>query len=327
MSPPRIRLAERAEASAALRVLAVQDWIVGVYLALLCLAAFFGRGPTRDVSLARMSLLFLFFVGSIALVRGSQFGRTVSGALLYRVAVYGAVQISYFWLRDLLRASVRVTYDSSLYALDLRVFGFEPAVWADRYVGPHVTGWFAFFYFSYFVVLAVHVWPILFFSRDAKLIAEFGLVTLTVYCTAQVMYLVVPGVGPHQHLAHTFVHDLPEGFWLRAVRAAVNNGGAEFDVFPSLHTAGPTAIALFSFRHRARSPFRWSWPVTAFFALNIIGATLFLRWHWLIDIVAGIGLAVFGVLFAAWVSPRETVSRASLGLGPAWPAYDRDRRV
>ncbi len=305
----------------AVRTLAIQDGIVGVYLAALCIAAFFGHGPTRDVSLARMSLLFLFYVASIAFVRTRVVG--VGGALLYRVAVYGAVQISYFWLRDLLHAHVVSTCDAALYAFDLRVFHIEPALWADRFVGPHLTEWFAFFYFSYFLVLAVHVLPILFFGRDARLIAEFGLVTLTVYCVAQVTYLLVPGVGPHQHLAGSFANELPQGFWLRAVMSAVHNGGAEFDVFPSLHTAGPTAIALFSYRHRARAPYRYSWPVTAFFALNIIGATLYLRWHWLVDIVAGVGLAIFGVYFAAFASAREGAYREGQGLGPAWPGYER----
>ena len=59
---------------------------------------------------------------------------------------------------------------------------------------------------------------------------------------------------------------------------------------------------MFSFRNRDSLPFRFTWPLLAFFAANIIGATMFLRWHYVIDVIAGFALATTAVL----VAPRIT---------------------
>lgn len=299
---------------------AIQDWIVGAYLLVLSGAAALGSGPMRNLSLVRMSGLLLVYVAAMFLARLYVRNR-VSAALLYRVAIYGSVQLSYFWLRDLLAAATHRMYDAELHVADLRLFGVEPSLWAERFVSTTTTEWFAFFYFGYFLVLAVHVLPMLFFSKRTALLAEFGFLTITVYCVAQATYLLVPAFGPHRWLAGSFQNDLPVGFWYDAVLKAVRSGGAERDAFPSLHTAGPAALALFSFRHRRALPFKYTWPVTAFFTANIIVATVFLRWHYLIDIIAGLVLAGSAMVAATYVTRVEARRRAQLGLPDVWPAY------
>ena len=47
---------------------------------------------------------------------------------------------------------------------------------------PATTEWFAFFYFSYFFVLALHVLPILFASRNARVLAEFAMGMILLFC-------------------------------------------------------------------------------------------------------------------------------------------------
>jgi membrane-associated phospholipid phosphatase len=83
------------------------------------------------------------------------------------------------------------------------------------------------------------------------------------------------------------------------------------DIFPSLHTAYPTFFALFAFGERHRAPYKYGWPILAFFAANMIIATMLLRWHWAIDVLAGLALAV-----AAW----------RLGIRIAQREADRGRR-
>ena len=119
-------------------------------------------------------------------------------------------------------------------------------------------------------------------------ITDFGLTVLLVICVGQVGYMLVPGYGPYVALADTFKHPLPDGFWYRLVLDTVTSGSAQKDLFPSLHTGGTMTIAIFCFRHRRHAPFRYTWPITAFFALNTMGATIYLRWHWAIDVIAGL---------------------------------------
>jgi PAP2 superfamily len=100
----------------------------------------------------------------------------------------------------------------------------------------------------------------------------------------------------------------------------VKSAGAQKDIFPSLHTAVPTFFALFAFRYRhVQWPFRYTWPVMAFCASQIIGATMFLRWHYLIDIIAGVTLAVLAVTVSealvVWDAKRRERIARELGAG------------
>ena len=99
------------------------------------------------------------------------------------------------------------------------------------------------------------------------------------------------------------------------------------DIFPSLHTAAPLFFTLFAFRHRDRLPFRYAWPVLAFFSLNIMVATLYLRWHWVIDVVAGIAHASIALLLAAKLTKRDLARRTTLGLTPNWPRFELSSRA
>jgi membrane-associated phospholipid phosphatase len=243
--------------------------------------------------------------------------------LAYRVAIQGTVQTSYFFFVTYLPLVNPRSLDRELYAFDLRLFGFEPSVALEQYITPLTSEWFAFFYFCYFFVLALHSLPIVLFERRERLLGEFTLGMLIVFCTGHLGYLVVPGFGPVKELASTWTQAFPSGLWVNTVMETVKTGGAQKDIFPSLHTAAPTFISLFSFRNRAFRPFSYSWPVVAFFAVNIVFATMFLRWHWLIDVLAGLLLAVFAHFLSVRITAWEIERRDRLGLGPSWPRFRR----
>ncbi|MBI3178332.1 MAG: phosphatase PAP2 family protein, partial [Deltaproteobacteria bacterium] len=253
-----------------LRELSAQDWLVFAFLVTLTAIALRCE-PSLDqrVSAIRMGSLLTFLVVTLFLVRGGILRHGFWAPLMYRFALYGTVQLSYFFLARLLPLVNPKTLDVQLYQLDLTLFGFEPALAMDAIVTPFTTEWFSFFYFGYFFVLAIHVIPMLLFSRSARLLGEFCLGMLTVFCVGHVVYMIVPGYGPYRALADHFSNPLPHGMWRDMVMATVASGGSQMDIFPSLHTAAPTFLALFSFRHRDKLPFRASWPVTAFCAVNI----------------------------------------------------------
>jgi hypothetical protein len=308
------------------RELALQDWIVVSYLTVLTLAV--GASPASDVRttcLGHTASMLGFCVSVLVLVRGGLVRDGFFAPLGYRLAVYGTVQISYFELRELLPLVNPRSLDVALSWIDLKVLHFEPSLFMDRFVTPATTEWFAFYYFGYFALLASHILPMVFFSRRARLVSELGLGMILIYATAHTLYMVVPGYGPVTYLANRFEHPLPDGFWLRAVLNAVQSGGAQKDIFPSLHTAGPVFMALFSFRHRRELPFKYTWPLVTFFSANIVIATMFLRWHYLIDVLAGLALAVGGQLIAIRFSAREVDRREQTGLQPVWLPFFEGR--
>jgi membrane-associated phospholipid phosphatase len=109
------------------------------------------------------------------------------------------------------------------------------------------------------------------------------------------------------------------GFWWEQVEVTVATAGAQLDIFPSLHTAFPTYFTLHAIAFRHTQPFRWLWPVLAFVAVNIVIATMFLRWHWFIDVALGVMLAFAARRFAIALADREEL-RGGLydGRQPVW---------
>jgi hypothetical protein len=303
MTSPAPTAIEERTFPRALANVAVQDLFVLAYLLALNVAiALSPAGPVRD---ARSGVLRHGFWAP----------------LLYRVALYGGVQISYFFFRELLPQVNPRSLDAELHELGLLLFGAEPAVTLDAIVTVWTTEWFAFFYFGYFFVLATHVLPILFLAKEPRRLGEFTFGLVFLFSVGHTLYMLVPGFGPYRALAGEFQHVLPEGLWLDIVMESVAEGGALKDIFPSLHTAAPTFILLYSFRHRGRAPYRYTWPIVGFFTVNIIVATMFLRWHWIVDVVAGLTLATVAQALSARVTRWEVERRTAGALPPTWPEF------
>jgi PAP2 superfamily len=305
-----------------LRSLAVADALVLAYLTVLNVAVLIAPAhPARLHSQLQVLGLLVVFLLCVVLVRGGLLKSSFWSALFYRIGIYGTVQQSYFFFKTVLPVINPGTLDHELYALDILLFGFEPAVWMDRFVTPATTEWFAFFYFCYFFLLAAHIFPIVFGVRDQKLLGEFMLGMLIIVCLGHTGYILVPGFGPYRAMPEMFHNELPSGLWMDLVWSTVRSGGAMKDIFPSLHTAGPCFLAMFSFRNRDRLPFRFTWPLLTFFAANIIGATMFLRWHYVIDVFAGFALAMLAALLAPRITAWEVTRRATSGLQQLVPTF------
>jgi len=306
-----------------LRETAIHDFAVFSFLMILN-GAVLGtpESQERSACLVRTGGLLIIFLLSIVLVRGRLLKRSWVAALVYRLGIYGTVQISYFFLKHVLPLVNTVTLDRKLYALDLKLFGVEPAMAWDRFVTPATTEWFSFFYFGYFLLMAVHVVPLLFFGRRKRIVGEFTFAMLILFSAGHTLYMVVPGYGPYRAMADAFQRPFPHGPWHELVMSAVHSGGAQMDIFPSLHTGAPTLLALFSYRNRRELPFRYTWPIVTFCTVNIIIATMFLRWHWIIDVVAGLVLATTTQALSVAATNYELKRRqADPDLGNTWPEF------
>jgi hypothetical protein len=305
------------------RDLAVQDVLLAVYLVLLLCAVLTATGPGRERSIHTVVVDAAFFTVGIVLTRGGILRpASFTSELAYRLTLFLPVFLSYFQLRWILPAVSPHSLDAELFAFDLRVFGFEPALAWSRFATPAAVEWFAFFYLGYFVLLAVYVLPMMLNGKDELRLAHFALGMFIVFCTGHLLYMVVPGSGPYLHLADRFAHPIAGGLFWRSVQATVAAGGSQKDIFPSLHTAGPTYFALYSFMHRRVPPFRFAWPFAAFVATQIVVATMLLRWHYVIDVVAGIALAAAAVLSSRRVVEWEQARRAARGAQPIFTPLD-----
>ena len=283
--------------------LAVQDVIALALHAYLFLRVSIAP-DSPDATVARRLALALFVITacSMVLARGEVIRDKRARALTYRFGLFMPMVLSYFEMRVLLPALQPQLMDHRLFAIDLWLLGTTPSIWMEAWNAEPVVEWLSFFYYGYFLVLALMLVPSLLVGKGRRQ-QEVLAGAMLVVAVGHFLYTIVPGAGPVATLS--FDQPLQGAFWWNQVELAVTTAGAQLDIFPSLHTAFPAFFALHAFAHRHTQPFRWLWPILAFVALNIIIATMFLRWHWFIDVALGLLLAFAARGFAMAVAERE----------------------
>ncbi|MCZ6807465.1 MAG: phosphatase PAP2 family protein [Deltaproteobacteria bacterium] len=298
-------VAERARSVAGVTAqnLAIQDAIALTFHAYIFLRISIAP-DSPDATAARRMVLALLVVTASAMVltRGEVIQNQRARALTYRLGLFVPMVFSYFEMRLLLPALQLEAMDYRLYAIDLWLLGTTPSVWMEAWNTKPIVEWLSFFYYGYFLVLIVMLIPALFLEKGRRL-QELMAGALLIVATGYFLYTIVPGAGPFATLA--FDEPLHGSFWWNQVQITVATAGAQLDIFPSLHTAFPAYFALYACGHRHERPFNWAWPILAFVAFNIIMATMFLRWHWFIDVAIGLLLAFAARRFSVVVAEHE----------------------
>lgn len=301
-------------------VFALQDVIIIGYIAVTTVLLLCARPAEMQAQSVQRNLACIAItVLGCVFARRATFVAPVIRRCVYRLVLVGIFLQNYLSLRHILPIVRSDSLDMELLRIDLLLFGVEPALWLERFNTRPIVEWFSFFYFSYFFICFFSMVLAVWVDRPGRATAQYAIGTSLVYCVGQLVYMAVPAYGPIVALNDAYQGPVDGGFFWDWVIRVVQSGGAMKDVFPSLHTAAPLWFALHTFQ-RARSDRRLLWPasVTAFFSANIIISTMLLRWHYAIDVVAGVVLAV-GV---AWVTPRiaawEERFRADMGHPQPW---------
>lgn len=139
----------------------------------------------------------------------------------------------------------------------------------------------------------------------------------TIYALGFLGYSLLPAAGPH--LALSFAQPLAEGPLTRLLVPPLAAGSNGIDAFPSIHVAISMYLLGFDWRHR---PERARWLTLPCMALWV--STVYLRYHYLVDVFAGAALALFGLaVSAAWASSAQAMAveaRACLAQRARWPS-------
>jgi membrane-associated phospholipid phosphatase len=293
---------------------AMSDWLFASYVASVLIGLSLGRsGATRDHLRVLVGVVFTVFLGGVYFYRFAfeRAGRSsyLAGAI-YRLLPVACMLGIYLNLRAIIPIINPRDYDESLYQLDLRIFGVEPTLFLERFSSRGVVEWFAGFYYSYFFFIASFVFVTIFVVTADRRRAIFATGFMLVTGIGELVYTLVPGLGPYAHLAHDYRGPIAGGTFYGMVLHAVSGAGALRDIFPSLHTALPSFCTLFAWRYHRRIA-----PIATFFCINIICATLVLRWHYGVDVLAGLTLAVTAFLLSPKLVDGYQARREAIGLG------------
>ena len=180
-----------------------------------------------------------------------------------------------------------VDLDGLLIRLDFALFGVHPTVWFERVTLPLLTEYFQWIYTTFYF-LPLIMGYILYRKDDLSHFHLFVFLMVYGFYISYVGYFLVPAVGPRFTLVDLQSFPL-RGVWLtETIQHALNKlENIQRDAFPSGHTEVTLLIMMYARQHAPRY----------FLVLNIIGtsliiSTVYLRYHYVIDVIAGIILAL-----------------------------------
>jgi membrane-associated phospholipid phosphatase len=182
------------------------------------------------------------------------------------------------------------TVDAVLLRADERLFGFEPTVAMQAITVPWLTEYMTFAY-ALFFVFPTYLLMRTYARGDYLRFRELSLALSLCFYLGLLGYLTVPAIGPR----YTVDYDVPlTGYLLTdvAARAWRMIESVQTDCFPSLHTAVSTIALVYFVRLRENRVFL---AVVAFLVASLQMSTIYLRYHYGVDIIAGWLLAALCV--------------------------------
>jgi membrane-associated phospholipid phosphatase len=176
--------------------------------------------------------------------------------------------------------------DAEVARLDYALWGAHPTVWLERLYNPWLTELLQLAY-TLFVPCVLLVAALLWIGRRRPDFRYYAFVVSFGFLASYVGYFLVPVRGPRFLLAH-LQHLNLSGLWLfDGMQHALDRlESAHYDCFPSGHTE-LTLIAWWSSRRISVKLF----GAYSVYTVLIILATIYLRYHYTIDVFAGAALA------------------------------------
>jgi membrane-associated phospholipid phosphatase len=270
---------------------------LGALLALSVLTLIFYR-TVRDPGeiLLRFALMGAFLALIVFLARMPRLPPAIRVAVDFYPAAF--VPFVFESLGPLIAAARGHPRDELLIAADRALFGADVTVWLERIVQPWLTDLFYLLYASYYfiaIVLGAFLW------RRSVPEARRCIFTLSLcYFVSYAGYFTLPALGPRFALASAQRLVLETTPLSRAISTTINQlERTKLDVFPSGHTMIAAAVLLIAFR-RARRLFWFLLPVGA----GLILSTVYCRYHYAVDVLAGIVLAFVTVPVGDWIYDR-----------------------
>jgi len=184
--------------------------------------------------------------------------------------------------------------DQTLIEIDLFLFGVHPTLWMQRWIVPWFTDLMSLCYISYYF-LPVTLVLVLYVKGRPGVHPSLFVLTLGYYLSF-IGYILFPAVGPRYAMTDLYTVPLGGSFITDFLRDALNAiEHNKRDCMPSGHTQLVLMVLYLSYRYE-KILFYIFFPIVC----GLILSTVYLRYHYVIDLLVGAALAVFCVI----IGPR-----------------------
>jgi len=175
-------------------------------------------------------------------------------------------------------------FDDYLIRFDYSIAHVHPSVWLARFATPALNDYMQFAYMTYFLYLVIL--PTVLYANGEmhsfwRVMTSTAIAHYTVYVTA----ILFPIESPHFALASLAQPALNGGYCTAVINFIERFGRVHGAAFPSAHVAGSMVAIVASWHYR-----RWLfWACLPFFASMCV-ATVYGRYHYVADVLAGLVL-------------------------------------
>jgi len=197
-------------------------------------------------------------------------------------------------------------YDPELIRIDQWLFGVNPTEFLYSFNSPFLVELLQIVYGLFYLMPVIYAMELYLWHRYEELKYAIFVIFFGFYLSF-LGYIIVPAIGPRFTL-HEFANmniEMPGLYFAEIIRGLINFGEsipknvpdpelyAQRDAFPSGHTIIIILITYLSHKIRSNS-FYFYLP----FSILMIFSTVFLRYHYVIDLIAGIPFVIITILTA-----------------------------
>jgi membrane-associated phospholipid phosphatase len=182
-------------------------------------------------------------------------------------------------------------FDRWMIQFDYALVGVHPSVWLAHFASPALNDFMQAAYMTYFAYLIVL--PAALYARgERKAFWEVMTSTAAAQYAIYLISVLLPIESPYYSLAALQHVSLSGGFSTSLINWIERYGRVHGAAFPSAHVAGSMVAMMASWRYRRRL----FWVCLPFFASMMV-ATVYGRYHYIADVLAGLATGALG--FAA----------------------------
>lgn len=185
--------------------------------------------------------------------------------------------------------------DPALIRVDYLIFGSHPTVILEKIMNPALTDLLQLAYSTYYF-FPVSFGVLLFIEHRRKELNKSIFMILLCFYLSYLGYILFPALGPRFYLNSVQTAPLKGFLIAEPIQDFLNRlEGIKRDAFPSGHTAVTVIVLYLAYRFERR--FLWvCLPIVA----ALIFATVYCRYHYVVDVIAGLLLTLLTVFLGEW---------------------------
>jgi membrane-associated phospholipid phosphatase len=286
----------------ALQKLSAVDVTIITFLSLLTIAnAIFSYIVPRAFLfiLLNFCLIALIYVGA-SLYTGKP-AKAIK--LIHWFYPYALIFITFKELYNMIKPLRPLDYDWLLMKIDHHIFGFNPTWMLHNIANPVLTEILQISYTSFYII--PFILALFLYCQKQELKAEYVVFSVVYgFFLSYIAYFLLPAVGPRFTL-HDFARtdETLGGLWITPIfREWINSGESiphgtlhpativQRDVFPSGHTMMTAIVMYLSVKFKSNAKY-----IVLPLGSLLIFSTVYLRYHYVIDVIAGMTCMVFSV--------------------------------